>query len=250
MTRFPCAACLVLLLPITLAGCLGGPEGGGLRSDNPDVRRERVLELGQQKPWGSGAKKELNDALVAVGQSDPDPLVRSAALASYRRQDPAAARTLAIELAADPDPLVRWDAVKVLAASNDPRARSVLLYALRSDDSSDVRREAARGLANFDDQEVLQELILRLGDPDPGVVVKAYRSLRSISGLNLGTHASRWQEWLDARNTPVPPTGSAPAVPVVAPAPSTPLPELKPTPPATPAPSENPDVEELKRFRR
>ena len=126
LTLYP----ITVLLAALLAGCRG--DGGGLKSENPDVRRERALELGRQKPWTAGGKKTLADSLTALGQSDPDPLVRSASLEALAEHDRDAARKLACGLLVDEDPTVRWDAVKVLSDSPTNEARAGLLYAVRT----------------------------------------------------------------------------------------------------------------------
>ena len=252
MNHFLRAACSLLLPLLFLPGCLGGPrDSAGLKSASPDVRRERVPELGRRKPWPDSARKQVLDALTAVGQSDPDPLVRSAALASLRKQDGSAAEELALQLALDPDPLVRRDALKILSSSSSPRARAALLYAIRNDSSSDVRRQAARGLARFNDDEVLSLLIELLVDSDPGVVVASYRSLQTLSGLNLGARPAPWREWLAARPSVPPPSDhDLPA------SPPQPSPGTEPAPPASspvapaPTPAPAPDLDELQRFRR
>lgn len=257
---------LSLLGAVVLHGCAGGPvDNAGLKSANPDVRRERVIQLGRQRPFSPDARKQLVDALTALGQSDADPLVRSAALSSLQKQDAAAAEGLALQLAIDPDPMVRTDAMNVLALNTDPRSRSALLYAVRNDGSSDVRRRAARGLANFDDDEVVRLLIELLADSDPGVVVASCRSLQRISGLKLGTHSTEWQTWLDARaGVPAPSSESQPALapqspdvpaqpPIAGPPPVSPQPPpvvVKEAPVSVPAPSPTIDVDELRRNRR
>jgi hypothetical protein len=138
--------------------------------------------------------------------------------------------------------MVRWDAMKVLSNAKTPAARAALLYALRNDTSSDVRRQATHGLGNYDDDEVVLQLIQLLADSDPGVVVAAYRSLQRVSGLNLGTRPAQWQEWFDSREG----SSAAPepaAAPVASPEPG--------IPPSQTTPASNPTDEDLlKRFRR
>lgn len=245
----------VVLSVVMLTGCVGGGSGhdraDGLKSPHADVRRERVLELGRNRPWGAGKRKTLVNTLHAMGQSDPDPLVRCAALASLQRLDSAASITLARELITDTDPMVRCDAAKALSAGSGDEARSGLLYAVEKDPSRDVRREAARGLGRFSDDEVVRKLINLLADGDPGVVVAACRSLQRISGLDMGARLGQWQEWYDRRDSiPAPELVSEPDSPsekqLVKPA-DEPADEV---PPPVRKKIEDVDVEELRRHRR
>jgi vesicle coat complex subunit len=230
-------------------GCAGGGgDSGGLKSKNADVRRERVLQLGESQPWGADDKKQRDKALMAMGQSDSDPLVRSAALASLEKQDKAAGDQLALQLALDQNAMVRWDAMKVLSGSKSPEARTALLYAVRNDTSSDVRRTAAKGLGNFDDDEVVAELMKLLSDADPGVVGGAYRSLQRISGLSLGTRVSEWQAWYESRSSVPSPASEGTSTEGAGPS-SAPVKEgAGSTPTTKPAPAT--DVEELRHSHR
>ena len=251
---------------LVTGGCVGsgGPdEPGGLKSRNPDVRRERVLQLGREHAWSARQREATVSALTAVGQSDPDPLVRSAALVSLQKQDKEAAQALARQLLSDADALVRWDAVKVLSTSSSREARSGLLYAVRSDSSRDVRREAAKGLSRFPDDEVVEQLLALLGDSDSDVVVASCRSLERISGQKLGAQPGAWQEWYQSRTSiPAPEpdefgrrlekqeteTPAEPSEPE-------PEPEVKPERGPEPAPlrrekPEETDIRELRQHRR
>jgi len=69
------------------------------------------------------------------------------------------------------------------------------------------------GLGNYDDDEVSCKLIRLLGDPDPGVVVAAYRSLEHLSDSTSAHAPRKWQEWFDSRTHPSEPAPSSPRAP-------------------------------------
>lgn len=224
---------------VLLSGCAGtrGGDGQGLKSANADVRRERALEIGQTH-YAAQDKAVVIDVLTSKGQSDPNPLVRSACLEALRKQDRDASLKLARQLITDSDPMVRWDATKALASTKSPTSRAGLLYMLEKDSDRDARREAAKGLGSYDDDEVIEHLIQALADRDRGVIVAAYRSLQVISGQSLPVRPSAWQEWYEARGSvPPPPTPEEPAgfvppaqTPTTPPAPAGPA--LSSSPPA------------------
>ncbi len=80
----------------------------------------------------------------------------------------------------DPNPLVRQNAVSVLAHYRDPR----FLIALRSalfDASANVRRAAIAAIARFDDPQVFADLVRSLDDGEWPVRRAAVRALGRFS---------------------------------------------------------------------
>jgi HEAT repeat protein len=92
-------------------------------------------------------RQHAREALVAVGRSAVDPLIR---------------------LLDDPHPHVRWQAIKALGAIGDPAAAPALITALE-DEEGDVRWLAANGLIDLGHealQPLLSALAYRASSPD------------------------------------------------------------------------------------
>ena len=118
MTRRVSLAITVMILALT--GCTAtGPlreRARGLESPSADVRRESANELRTTRVRDAELRGQLVRKLSVMAQSDPEPLVRSAALMALTRQDTATAVDLARRMRTDADAMVRWDAVKVMAS--------------------------------------------------------------------------------------------------------------------------------------
>jgi hypothetical protein len=89
-----------------------------------------------------------------------------------------------IPFAADPDAGVRLSALVALEPSRDPRVLLAARAALADSDAV-VRAQAARMLADRDDQESVPALIDLLLDRNARVRVVAHRALETLTGLEL-----------------------------------------------------------------
>lgn len=191
----------VLFLPVLLAGCGSSANfernAGGLESRSADIRRESALELGRTTVHDAELRARLIRRLSVLAQSDSDPLVRSAALNALSMQDPKQALDLARRVRTDTSPLVRWDAVKILARTYDISLIPVLAELAASDPDANARREAAKALGKYDDPRSVAALIDRLTDGDLSVAHAARESLIHISGgVDLGMKPEPWRKWL------------------------------------------------------
>lgn len=127
--------------------------------------------------------------------------------------DPAAAPTLAPALAAavrklaDPDPAARFEAVDELLRAKDAQVVPHLLP-LAKDANSFVRRLTVEGLGEWKRADVVDALLVALGDGDPLVAETAWRSLKTVTGQKFpfepgasrdakARAVQRWQEWWD-----------------------------------------------------
>jgi HEAT repeat protein len=121
-------------------------------------------------------------------------------------QDPAVALDVARRVRADASPMVRWDAVKVIAglATASPRRAGrpdrstvpILLELAGNDPDPNVRREAVKALAHYDEPRVIQALIVRIQDPSLSVAHAAREALVKLSaGVDLGMSRDAWERW-------------------------------------------------------
>jgi HEAT repeat protein len=203
---------LVAMIPtLLLAGCAGTrpvrfvERAHGLESDNPDVRRESANVLRDVPVDDPEHRRALVQRLAVMAQSDPEPLVRSAALSALTVQDPERALDVATRIRTDTDDMVRWDAVKVIGRLGDTNSVGVLIGVLRNDASRDARREAARALARFEEPRVVDALIDALEDEDLSVAHAARISLTRLNlGVDLGMKPGPWRRWWHPETTPGP----------------------------------------------
>lgn len=166
------------------------PNARDVLHPDADVRREAVQRIGETKV--ADAVPVLVDRLL----KDPDPLVRSQAARALGSVKSREAVPYLIEALKDTHAVVRWDACEALAALHDPAAVDPLMGVLKADDSTDVRRAAARTLGTFAEPRVLAPLAAATGDLDRGVAKSAANSLLLITGLSFGADREAWERWL------------------------------------------------------
>ena len=193
-----------ILAVVSIAMLLGGCGAGGrfrrdaraLDSPSADARRESALQLGTARVPDDSTRRQLVRKLSVMAQSDPEALVRSASLTALAMQDPEAAVDLARRVRTDTDPMVRWDAVRVMRTRGG-RSTVGELVEMTKDSDENVRREAVKSLGPYDDPAVVAALIDRITDKDISVAHAARESLMQISGgVDLGMSADAWRKWL------------------------------------------------------
>ncbi|SEA77649.1 HEAT repeat domain-containing protein [Paraburkholderia sartisoli] len=92
----------------------------------------------------------------------------------------------------DGDPVVRRIALLELADLEDENLLPPIVDALRHDNSADVRREAARVLAAWEREEVVDALCGALLDRDEAVRLAAAQSLSELKDATSGKVLLRW----------------------------------------------------------
>lgn len=161
---------------------------------DPDRRRRAVNTLATA-PWGGEAPYLRTYRLLI---DDPDPTVRAACLRAIGRHGhPDDVATITPYLS-DPTSFVRWEAANALERLHHPDAIDPLVETLREDEDADVRLTAARALGQYAEDRVFETLVGALNDREYSVVRQAARSLRTLTGQELGDRASEWLAWADA----------------------------------------------------
>jgi len=185
-------------------------------AEDADERRQALVKVARSKQAG---EEWAIKGYMAVALLDTDEQSRCVAIrALARTQDPRAAETTVKLLnfreyppqdVRPPGPLCRWDATKALAdlsaADAVPpelreKARATLTERLRADPESQVRCEAARGLARYPMEETLRVLISGLNDEAFAVVHQCEESLVQLTGYTHNCDALAWEEWLSAND--------------------------------------------------
>jgi HEAT repeat protein len=148
-----------------------------------------------------------SDAIQVASQivqrlpGEQNPVVRSEALKVLAALPTAAAGSLTPLVAAlhDTDEAVRITAVQLLGASDDPTAVNPLAHALAEDASIDVRLAAARALGEFPNSSAaVGALTAAVFDPNPALQRRGFASLRAISPQDFGNDLHAWREFAAA----------------------------------------------------
>jgi HEAT repeat protein len=143
----------------------------GLANSDYRIRMRSIYALVEQR------HVEAVPLLLAL-LHDREMPVRCAAIAALGTfADPQAFEPLVACLAA-PRTLERRNAVQALVALRDPRRCDALLQALKTEKDSTIRVDLIKAVSVFSKQEVLEELIERLGDQDSHV--------RAVAAIALG----------------------------------------------------------------
>lgn len=208
------AACLITFAALAATGCNspGGNPFAGLSESffpaspsevareafnvyDPDRRRRAVNTLATA-PWGGEAPYLRTYRLLV---DDPDPTVRAACLRALARHgDPSDVPAILPYLGqGEQAAFVRWEAANALERLHHPDAIDPLIAAVRDDEDADVRLAAARTLGQYAEERVFETLVGALNDREYSVVRQAARSLRTLTGQDLGDSSSRWLAWFE-----------------------------------------------------
>ena len=191
-----------LMIALALGGCGRGVDSWQEQiqsNDNPDLRREAVLELMEQRVSRSDKAVEL---FALLGEGDRDPTVRSAAVQGLGESGNAkAVAPLTRVLTSEPNTQVRTDAAVALGKVHGPSAVRPLLSRLREDYVSEVQAACARSLGNYPYPGVVQALVAAMLNDDFSIVFEAQQSLKKLTGVSFQTGRA-WQAWLNENGDP------------------------------------------------
>lgn len=179
-----------------LVRSLSGPTPGetarqAFNSYDADRRREAINRLADAPFAAEPAYLQAYRLLL----QDPDPTVRAAAVQALGRHGTVEdALPLAARLE-DPSPYTRWSAAQALRRIHNPQAVRPLLSTLAKDADADVRIAAADALGQYPDRLVYESLVAALNDSDFSVARAARRSLKTLTGRDLGPEPAPWVQW-------------------------------------------------------
>ncbi len=158
---------LLVLLPLA-AACTPGPR--------PDVTSRDAYERYLGTLELAVGRDPTNWHLVRRQMRDPSPLARSGAIAAAVKSGHAEAPAAIVRLLGDPDPEVRADALRALAALGAEDRLPDLLVLLATDPEPDVRRAAALSVLPFSRRpEARKALVAAMNDPAASVRYNAWR---------------------------------------------------------------------------
>lgn len=140
--------------------------------------------------------------LFIANASDEDPAVRSASVRGLANHGNPSHVPLLVERLRDEDRIVRLEAARALQRIHNPVAIDALLLAIRqgelvadAEPDAQVRAEAADALGQYAENRVVRALVAALADESFLVTSTARRSLRTLTGQDLGTDRKAWSAW-------------------------------------------------------
>ena len=188
-----------------------------LKGDNPDERYQALCEIAKSKSY----KDEWAvTTLTVIARTDPNASVRALAMRTLGRVGDERVVAPLSEGLNDPNPKVRAEAAYALSRIDFAhikvdrkiiaKVEHNLKSVLTSDESVDVRINAAEALGQFKDKSVLFALISALKDKDFAVRFQAEKSLVKLTGRTFYGNPARWLEWLEKTKNPFKDAGTIP----------------------------------------
>ena len=221
----------LLMSVLFLAGCSGktvdewfrqfranqSVEGQIAQIESPkaDERRQALDALAARKDARS--VPSVVRIFCILAKSDKDIMVRDAAVRGLAdMQGEGVIETLSHVVTSDKNPYVRREGVLSLARRVPPEGAPAMIQALRSDSSADVRVAAAENLCRFREKAAAEALAAVIEDSDVAVALRAWESLRYMTGQDLPRQAQPWTEFLASADDPFTRYGKPPPLPKAA----------------------------------
>ena len=170
----------------------------------PREKIERLEQLAIRLPSKSPSEQQaLVKELTTTLTQEPDPLIRKALVSAIGAlSDPYSNPTLHAALD-DPSSHVRKAACYAWAKRPSEAATNALVGVLQTDEDADVRIAAVWALGQIRSPLALQQLGTALDSTDPALQMAAMRSLRAVTGQDLGNDVNQWHQYLASQSTTV-----------------------------------------------
>ena len=178
------------------------PFGRGFSDKVPGVRApsERIATLRKMRQKASWAKPDeqqrISAELAAAYENEEDPLVRLEIVRAVGRYSTPAAASVLRSALDDSDAGIRQVACDAWGRRGGPEAAAELARVLSSDVDKDVRLTAVVALGKTGDRNAVAALGEALTERDPAMQYVAVKSLRAVTGEDLGNDVSRWREYV------------------------------------------------------
>jgi hypothetical protein len=171
-------------------------------ADNRRAGMNRLVDFG----W-------LDDPKVAVAfrrrcrqiaQTDPDPMVRAAAIRICNHGRDAAATSIFVQGLTDPNEWIRLESAKALVNVPDTRAIEPLLGILNKyEESRDIRVAAIDALKHYRTMAVGRALCIGLEDKKFVIAWQARQSLRYLTDRDFGYDSGAWLQFFTGPQNPL-----------------------------------------------
>jgi hypothetical protein len=188
-----------------------------MKSSNADDRYRCLVELEKSKAYRA---EWAVKAMLVIAKTDPSSSVRALAVHNLGRLNDSKVWPVLAEAMDDTDDRVRFEATwglsqNTLVLTQDnveafDAVQKALLKGLASDQSVDVRLNAARTLGQIRNLEVLMALITALKDTDFAVKYESEQSLIRLTGRTFHGNAAKWLAWVQETKEPFADSGKVP----------------------------------------
>lgn len=173
----------------------------------PDLRRKGMLELAE-RPFGEKPPYTTRYAQIAEEKSKDgakaDYLLRASAIRALNRSREPGHTALFIQGLADESDWVRLESAKALNRLPDPQAIQPLIGVVgKADEQKDIRIAATEALQHYRKLEVARVLVGLLSDREFSLSWQAHRSLKRLTGKDLGYDDKAWLAYLTGPEKPV-----------------------------------------------
>jgi HEAT repeat protein len=172
-----------------------------LTSPDADIRRQGAMLLGT-KP--SADWETTPEILRMMTLGDKNEHVQATALRTLAKvgTSDVLATTIA-KAASNPSAIVRAECIAVTTYVESNVAVATLTSMLAYDSDAEIRRAAAAALANYRERQAINALLTALSDDEFKVSYAARRSLKQLTGRDLGDDPDAWRSWLFAGADPL-----------------------------------------------
>jgi len=183
-----------------------------IENGQADQRREGLQKLAADPAARKTASVVKLFCLVA--QTDEDPMVRSAAVRGLAEMEgDGVVAALTAVATRDKSPFVRADAAKSLGRHPGPETIAALAQVRTNDSNEDVRVAAAEALRQFKEKAAAEALVAALADSSLAVSLKAWESLRYMTGQDFARSPEPWDDFFAKIDDPFLLYGRPPALP-------------------------------------
>ncbi len=202
----------VPIVLVALSGCAGifGPTTATSfmhqieRDPDPNVRYKAYQSLGSARVYDDSEQRAAAAKLLLT-KLDPrqEPLASRAVICRTLGEigDPSARDAMA-RLVRDPDPLIRAEAYRALGKVGRREDSTVLMQAMTLDNDDHCKAAAIEALGSIKDVDPRTEgyLTRSLVSDDPRIRYASLKSLRKISGKDLGAKPGPWRAYVLAKH--------------------------------------------------
>lgn len=174
------------------------------RSPDPNVRFKAYRALGSARVY-DGNDQRAAAAKLLLANLDPakEPLASRAMICRTLGDlgDPSA-REAMVRLVRDPDPLIRAEAYRALGKVGRAEDATVLMQAMTLDLDDHCKAAAVEALGSIKQPDPRTEgyLVRALDNDDPRIRFAALKSIRKLSGKDLGAKPEPWRAYILAKH--------------------------------------------------
>jgi hypothetical protein len=182
---------------------------------DPNIRYLAYAKLGVPKAYSNAEEKaEAVKVLIAKLDEGKEPLaIRAVIIRSLGDLGDQRARGVVARGVSDPEAVIRTEACRALGKVGRPEDVTILAGVMAADNLEDCRIAAIEGMGELkaQDPRIFHILIEGMDHEDPAIRLSCYRSLKQITGKDLGSTPEPWRRELEPQPAPPAKPGNAPA---------------------------------------